>query len=269
MVRRRRAKYFSREPRRKSLHRARSLIWQRICRSRASTFAGSIPIRSPRPHQPSKSFPWSNERSQNRRVPSGGLAPYLRPAGAPMAAPLKNLHSSIAAFENLDAYPRGWLATPVALDATTAAVAIRQGRLPNGAPFDARVEATTFRARASAGGDLESTRYGSRNRRTSIARDVGRRDCVRPGGLFRRGVRSHGWRALRVALGLRQPCFPRSWHCACVVVPAQIGAVAFAFIPPVALYVGPAASCPAAASCCPLEPNGSQRRRDRSGRRVR
>jgi hypothetical protein len=154
------------------------------------------------------------------------------------------LDSSIAAFENLDAYPRGWLATPVALDATTAAVAIRQGRLPNGAPFDARVEATT-EASVSGVGELDSrdTVRVTDERPSHVTLAT---HCVRPCFLVLRDAFDPQWRS--TVDGLAATVIPADVALRGVVVPAGNRTVRFTFIP-VALYVG-LALCAAAALCC-------------------
>jgi hypothetical protein len=154
------------------------------------------------------------------------------------------LDASVAAFENLNAYPRAWLAAPVALNAAAAATAIREGRMPNGTPFDARRQATT-EAEVSGIDDLDP-RDAVRVVEDRPSQLTLATHCVRPCFVVVRDAFDPQW---RVAVdGIASRVIPADVALRGVVVAAGDRTVRFTFVP-VALYAGFLLSG-AAALCC-------------------
>jgi hypothetical protein len=154
------------------------------------------------------------------------------------------LDASVAAFENLDAYPRAWLATPVALGASAAAIAIREGRMPNGTPFDARLQATTeVKVSGVQDPDPRDTVRVVDDRPSQLTLAT---HCVRPCFVVVRDAFDPQW---RVAVdGVASSVIPADVALRGVVVAAGDRTVRFTFVP-VALYAGFLLSG-AAALCC-------------------
>jgi hypothetical protein len=165
------------------------------------------------------------------------------------------LDASVAAFKNLDAYPRAWLAMPVALNAAAAATAIREGRMPNGTPFDARRQATT---------ELKVSGIDELDRRAAVrvvedrpSRLTLATHCVRPCFVVVRDAFDPQW---RVAVdGVASSVIPADLALRGVVVAAGDRTVRFTFVP-VALYAGFLLSGIAALCCLSLILAGLARR---------
>ncbi|HEY3675913.1 MAG TPA: hypothetical protein VGK84_07945 [Candidatus Tumulicola sp.] len=154
------------------------------------------------------------------------------------------LDSSIAAFENLDAYPRAWMATPVTLNAAAAAAAIRTGRMPDGTSFDAASEATTDAKISGIGGpDAHDSVRVLEDRPARLALAT---HCVRSCFVVVRDAFDPQWRV--TVDGVWASVVPADLALRGVSVPAGNRTVRFTFVP-VPLYAG-FMLCGAAALCC-------------------